>query len=262
VATYTSAYRVLDVATLLPVTAATAALPLLRAQRSKQSLSAFVSQYLELAIVLGLLIAVVLTSAARPTLAALYSDRYDSAAPTLVALAWVAGMTLITNVFSPLAVALNKRRLMLIVSGAALLANLALNLPLIHFLGALGAALATFATEVVVTAPLAWACAREVAVRPRMRPVIAALVATAAWLAAQLFFGQALGQGWLLALELTVVWLAVFGLLAPAWVMAVARSLRMGSQRIQVGGDAAPTPGDAEPTREEPVVVGAGEGHI
>jgi hypothetical protein len=42
----------------------------------------------------------------------------------------------------------------------------------------------------------------------------------------------------------------------------VARSLRMGSQRIQVGGDAAPTPGDAEPTREEPVVVGAGEGHI
>lgn len=262
VATYTSAYRVLDVATLLPVTAATAALPLLSAQRSKQSMNAFVSQYLELAIVLGLLIAVVLTSAARPTLAALYSDRYDSAAPTLVALAWVAGMTLITNVFSPLAVALNKRRLMLIVSGVALLTNIALNLPLIHFLGALGAALATFATEVVVTAPLAWACAREVAIHPRMRPVIAALVATVAWLAAQLFLGQALGQGWLLALELIVVWLAVFGLLAPAWVLAVARSLRMGSQRIQAGDGEAPTSSDDETTREEPVVIGAGEGHV
>ncbi len=260
VATYTSAYRVLDVATLLPVTAATAALPLLSAQRSKQSLSAFVSQYLELAIVLGLLIAVALTSAARPTLAALYSDRYDSADPTLVALAWVAGMTLLTNVFSPLAVALNKRRLMLIVSGVALLVNVALNVLLIHFLGSLGAALATFATEVVVTAPLAWACGREVAMHPRLRPVIAALMATAAWLVTQLLVGQALGQGWLAALALTAVWLVVFGLLAPAWVMDVARTLRTGSQRMRAGATGGAS-GDDEPTHKDPVVVGAGEGH-
>lgn len=260
VATYTSAYRVLDVATLLPVTAATAALPLLSAQRSKRSLSAFVSQYLELALVFGLLIAATLTSAAHPVLAALYGDRYDAAYPTMVALAWVAGMTLITNVYSPLAVALNRRRLLLGASGVALLVNVALNLLLIPYLGALGSALATLATEVVVTAPLAWACSRVVAIRPRMRPVIAALAATAAWLWASIAldqrFGQALGHGWLMTLALLGVWLAVFILIAPVWLLDVARTVRMASQRMGVARGPAPAPSDTAETLAD-VVDGA-----
>ncbi|HET9111143.1 MAG TPA: glycosyltransferase [Ktedonobacterales bacterium] len=257
VATYTSAYRVLDVATLLPVTAATAALPLLSAQRSKRSLSAFVSQYLELALVFGLLIAATLTSAAHPVLAALYGDRYDAAYPTMVALAWVAGMTLITNVFSPLAVALNRRRLLLGASGVALLVNVALNLLLIPYLGALGSALATLATEVVVTAPLAWTCSRSVAIRPRMRPVIAALSATAAWLWALIAldqrFGQTLGHGWLMTLALLVVWLAVFILIAPVWLLDVARTVRMASQRMGAARGPASAPADATETPADAV---------
>ncbi|HEX8995154.1 MAG TPA: glycosyltransferase [Ktedonobacterales bacterium] len=233
VAIYTSAYRVLDVATLLPVTAATAALPLILAQPTRKHLSAFVSQYLELALVAGLFVGVALTASARPILAALYSDRYDAAYPTMVTLAWVGGLTLITNVFSPLAVALERRRLLLYASGAALIANLALNLALIPLLGALGAALATLVTELVVTAPLAWVGARTVHMRPRPRPLIAALLATVVWLALQVYAGAALGYSWLMALAATGVWLLVFAAIAPAWALDIVRTIRMGSARMR-----------------------------
>lgn len=236
VAVYTSAYRVLDVATLLPATAATAALPLMLAQPTRARLGAFVSQYLELALVAGLLVSALLTVAAHPILAALYSDRYDAAYPTLVALAWVAGMTLITNVFTPLAVALERRRLLMIASGVALAANVALNVALIAPLGALGAALATLATELVVTAPLAWVGVRATHMRLRPRPLIAALGATAAWLVALRYFDATLGQGWLLALVTMAVWLVVFAAIAPSWALGIARELRMASKSQPAAG--------------------------
>lgn len=237
VAVYTSAYRVLDVATLLPVTAATAALPLLIAQPTKERLGAFVSQYLELALVAGLFISVTLTAFAHPMLSALYGDRYDNAYPTLVALAWVAGFTLITNVYSPLTVAMNRRLLLMIASGVALVANIALNIGLIPLLGPLGAALATLATEIVVTAPLAWASGRILRVRPHARPVIAALLATSAWLAAWYFLGaqarQYLDSDWLLALAYVGVWLVVFEMVAPTWAWAIVRTARRRSEQMQ-----------------------------
>jgi O-antigen/teichoic acid export membrane protein len=175
---------------------------------------------------------VFLTNIAHPILAALYSDRYDSAYPTMVALAWVAAMTLITNVFSPLAVALNQRRLLLIASGVALVANIALNLVLIPLVGALGAALATLATEVVVTAPLAVVAARSVTIRPRTRPLIAALLATVAWLATLAPLREALGQSWLMVAATTGVWLVTFGVIAPTWVIGLVRTARASGSRL------------------------------
>lgn len=251
VAIYTSAYRVLDVATLLPVTAATAALPLILAQPTRKHLSAFVSQYLELALVAGLFVGAFLTAIARPILAMLYGGRYDSAFPTMVTLAWVGGLTLVTNVFSPLAVALERRRLLLYVSGAALVANIALNLALIPPLGALGAALATLVTELVVTAPLAWASGRVVKIRPRPRALIAALLATAAWLATQVYFDASLGQSWLMALVGTVAWLVVFAAVAPAWALDIVRTIHLGSARLRSRG--AP----ADPVNEPPTEADA-----
>ncbi len=237
VAVYTSAYRVLDVATLLPVTAATAALPLLIAQPTRERLGAFVSQFLELALVIGLFIGVTLTVFAHPILSALYGDRYDNAYPTLVALAWVAGFTLITNVYSPLTVAMNRRRLLMVASGVALVANVALNFVLIPMLGSLGAALATLATEIVVTMPLAWASGRALRVRPHARPVIAALLATSVWLAAWYFFGararQHIDSDWLMALAYVGVWLVVFEMIAPTWAWAVVRTARRRSEQMQ-----------------------------
>lgn len=249
VAVYTSAYRVLDVATLLPATAAIAALPLLVSQPTRERLSAFASQYLELALVAALLVSSLLTVTAQPVLATLYSDRYDAAYPTMVALAWVAGMTLITNVFSPLAVALEQRRLLLYASGVALAANVALNVVLVPILGSLGAALATLATEVVVTAPLAWVGARTIRLRLHVRPLAAALGATVASLLSQWLLGALLGQGWLMAVLAILIWLAVFAALAPTWVMDMALALRLATstapQRAR-GSGVRPTPPDAE----------------
>jgi peptidoglycan biosynthesis protein MviN/MurJ (putative lipid II flippase) len=125
----------------------------------------------------------------------------------------------------------------MIASGVALIANIALNLGLIPKLGPLGAALATLATEIVVTTPFAWACGRALRVRPHARPIIAALLATVVWLATWYFFGaqarQHIDSDWLIALAYVGVWLVVFEMIAPTWAWSIVRTARRRSEQMQ-----------------------------
>src|SRR5262249_61941455 len=78
--------------------------------RTRRQLADFALQYLELAVASGLLIALGLSFFSGPLLTFLYGGHYDAARPTLLVLAWVAPATLVTNVFTPLILALERPR--------------------------------------------------------------------------------------------------------------------------------------------------------
>lgn len=235
VAIYVSAYRILDVVTLLPAAAAAVALPLMTAAQHDGSrhLATFCRQYLELAVACGLLITVLLTVFGAPLLAVLYGGRYNASSPTLGVLAWVAAATLVTNVFMPLMVVLDRRRTVLLATALGLLVNCSLNVALIPHIGAIAAAYATLATEFVVTAPLMVVASRTIHMSLFSRPMLAAVLATGAALGANFGLHVALDVPWAAGLVALAVWGTVLFTLAPRWLMSSIEVLR--SRRSPAG---------------------------
>lgn len=180
VAMYTSAYRVLDVAGLLPISAAGMALPMMAAigREHAPRLREFAQQYLELAVACGLLLAVGLLVYGNEILGLLYGSAYASAGPVLQVLAWVGAATLLTNVFSPLVIALDRRRAMLLATAFGLLVNVALNIVLIPRYGALAAAWTTLLTEGVMIVALATIAVTTLRWRIQLRSLCASAFAT------------------------------------------------------------------------------------
>jgi O-antigen/teichoic acid export membrane protein/glycosyltransferase involved in cell wall biosynthesis/O-antigen ligase len=195
VAKYASTYRILDVLTLLPASLQAATLPQMATlfKRNVGELREFAQQYLEIALVLGSGIGLILSFAATPVLHLLYAGRYDSATPILRVLAWVGATTLVTNVFLSLILTLNKARGLLIACIVGLTVNLTMNSLLIPELGALAAAYATLATEVIVIVTMGVSVVSTLHWRIRL-PRVGAIVALTALFAlgSQLTFVQAL----------------------------------------------------------------------
>jgi glycosyltransferase involved in cell wall biosynthesis/O-antigen/teichoic acid export membrane protein len=250
VAIYASAYRILDVVTLLPVAAAGVALPIMAAHRSSpRHLAAFTRQYLELAVATGLFVAVALTIFRGPLLTFLYGGRYDASEPTLLVLAWVAAATLVTNVFTPLAVALNRQRALLGATVLALAVNVALNVALIPRYGSVAAAYATLITEVVVTTPLIIVAVRSVHLRLVTRPIVAASAATVIALLVSLLGSLLLPDSWIIGVVALVTWLLVTQLIAPRWIPDLVIAVR-----DRRGQPPQPTDQPASPAEPSPVL--------
>lgn len=224
VAIYTSAYRVIDVVSLVPVSAAGVALPLMVSLGSQQRerLQAFAQQYLDIAVVCGLFVALVVTLVGHEVIFLLYGGRYAAAEPVLFVLSWAGAAMFVTNVFNPLAVALDHRRTLLLATLLGLVANVGLNLLLIPHLGPIGPAWATLLTEVVVTAPLAAVSLHSLRWRPDFYTIAAALEATGAALLSTIITRDL--AGWASVAVAIVIWWLMLAVLAPAWVAALVRS--------------------------------------
>ncbi|HEV2238906.1 MAG TPA: glycosyltransferase [Ktedonobacterales bacterium] len=251
VATYTAAYRILDVITLLPGAAAAMALPLMSgiAQRNERHLAVFVTQYLEIAAACGLLIALLVALFGDPLLAFLYAGKYAGSSSTLTILGWVGAATFITNVFAPLAIVLDRQRTFLGVAGAGLAINITLNLALIPHWGPAGAATATLLTEFVIIGPLAWIAWRRLRLRVLTRPLVAV---TAATVVALIIGALAHGAGWSAVPRIGAVllWGALVALLAPRWVLGLLATVR---HRDRLGDSLTrgPVPPTAAPDKGE-----------
>jgi O-antigen/teichoic acid export membrane protein len=219
VATYTAAYRILDVITLLPGAAATMALPLMSniARRKERHLAIFVIQYLEIAAACGLLVGLVIALFGDSLLAFLYAGKYTASGPTLQVLGWVGAATFITNVFAPLAIVLDRQRAFLTVAAVGLVVNVALNLALIPMWGPVGAASATLLTEFVIIVPLAWIAYQRLWLRFLTRPLLAVGLATAAALGVAVPLHAAAG-GTATKAGVVLLWGALVCVLAPRWV--------------------------------------------
>ncbi|MGZ3638988.1 MAG: flippase, partial [Ktedonobacterales bacterium] len=221
VAVYTSAYRILDVITLLPAAAsgiALAEMAKLAKEPDRKYLVKFSQQYLELALVIGSLIAVGLTLTGRVILKLLYQGRYDSSYSALSVLAWAGAVSLVTNVFLPLVNALGRRRVLISASLIALAANVGINLFLIPTLGALGAAVATLCTELIVTACYAYVTIRDLQWRLQWRVILSAALATVVALGAEQIFTSLAVPGWLVVVVSLSLWVAVLAVLVPRWI--------------------------------------------
>jgi O-antigen/teichoic acid export membrane protein/glycosyltransferase involved in cell wall biosynthesis len=174
VAIYTSAYRFLDVLTLLPASLQAVSLPQMSAlyKQGIRGLAIYAQNYLDLAVIGGPTLGLVLSASAPYALHLLYGGRYDVAAPTLQVLAWAGAATLVTNVFTPLMIAINKSRAMILVTLVGLAVNLGLNLLLIPHLGPLGSAYATLATEFAVIGVMSPICVWTLRWRMRFEVII------------------------------------------------------------------------------------------
>lgn len=130
--------------------------------------------------VMGPAVALALSGLAVPILRILYGAEYEAAAPLLVLLAWSAAANWL---YAPLAVALQARQCegwwLRSVTGA-LLVNGAGNLWLIPRWGAMGAAVATLASEIVLVALAAGLLAWRLRIFPSWRVTAGGLAATAA----------------------------------------------------------------------------------
>jgi glycosyltransferase involved in cell wall biosynthesis/O-antigen/teichoic acid export membrane protein/O-antigen ligase len=225
VAIYTSAYRILDLVSLLPVAAAGVALPIMVSIGLRQSsnLRAFAQQYLELAVVAGMLAALTLTLLTEPILAVLYGGRYAASGPVLRVLAWAGAAMFVTNVFVPLVVALDRRRTILFATALGLVTNVGLNVVLIPRFGPAGAAGATAVTELIVTLPLAWVSVRALRWRVDGYTMLAAFEATIiALFTPSVIHGM---PAWLTDMLALGVWGLLLLALAPGWSFGLIRSL-------------------------------------
>jgi O-antigen/teichoic acid export membrane protein/glycosyltransferase involved in cell wall biosynthesis len=246
VAIYTSAYRILDIVTLLPASMAGVALPLMAGIDQRHRLREFAQDYLEIATALGLLAALVLTFGGNLLLNVLYAGRYGASWPVLEVLAWAGAATFVTNVFSPLVVVLDRRRAFLTATAVGLVVNVGLNFLLIPRLGVVGPAYATLATELVVTTLLAWAALRTLHWRLRVRHLALIALATAATLlAAPALRAWGLAQ-WQAAAGALAVWALVLLPTILRWrtSMAKVQSLRSRSLSGRERNSAAPLAGD------------------
>jgi O-antigen/teichoic acid export membrane protein/glycosyltransferase involved in cell wall biosynthesis len=218
VAIYTSAYRFLDVLTLLPASMQAVALPQMSAlyKRSVKSLTIYSQNYLDLAVIGGPTLGLILSASARPALHLLYGGRYDVATPTLQVLAWAGAATLVTNVFVPLMITINKSRAMVAVTLIGLAVNLGLNLLLIPRFGPLGSAYATLATEIAVIVAMSTISLSTLRWRVRIEVIVGIAIAIVAvqWVQSRPEFA---GEPWLLSLLLL---LALWGVLIAIIVFA------------------------------------------
>lgn len=235
VAVYTAAYRILDVFTLVPGAAAAMAVPIMSAigLQHRRQLAAFATQYLELAVACGLFVGVGVTLFAGPLLHFLYAGRYDASAPTLIVLGWVAAATLVTTVFAPITIALERQRALLVATAIGLAANLGLNAVLIPGWGALGAAYATLVTEFAVSLPLIGLARRSTHMRLVTRPILASVAATLAALAAYLLVPPATWSEWPARLVILAVWALVLIGMAPRWAVGLVASSWKTTARFQ-----------------------------
>lgn len=181
VAIYTSAYRFLDVLTLLPASLQAVSLPQMSAlyKQGVKGLTLYSQNYLDLAVIGGPTLGLVLSNSALFALHLFYGGRYDAATPTLQVLAWAGAATLVTNVFVPLMIAINRSRSMILVTLIGLAVNLSLNVLLIPILGPLGSAYATLATEIAVIVATLLICMKALQWRPQLHVVVGVSVAIA-----------------------------------------------------------------------------------
>jgi O-antigen/teichoic acid export membrane protein len=144
-----------------------------------KGLTFYAQNYLELALIVGPTLGLILSSAAGPALHLVYGGLYDAATPTLQVLAWAGAVTLVTNVFVPLMIAINKSRSLILVTMIGLSVNVGLNLLLIPRLGPLGSAYATLATEFAVIGAMAPICIWTLGWRIRFEVAIGVGIAIA-----------------------------------------------------------------------------------
>lgn len=180
VAKYTSAYRFLDGLTLLPASLQAIALPQISAlmKRGTREVVDYSQRFLDMAIMLGCVLALLLSFAAPYLLQILYAGRYGDATEVLRVLAWAGAATLVTNVFVPIIIVLGRTRSMLAVSAIGLVVNLSINILFIPRFGALAAAYATLATEIAVIVSYGFISIHALRWRLELRVIIGALVAT------------------------------------------------------------------------------------
>ncbi len=157
-------------------------------------------------------------------------------------LAWVAAATLVTNVFLPLMVVLARQRVVLLATAIGLGVNVVLNLVLIPHLGAIGAAYATLATEIAVTAPLVAVTITTIHVRLYSRPMIAAILATGAALLTYFAAPSVIAIHWAVGVLALLVWGLVLFVVAPGWIAG-----QIAAVRFRQSGGLAPALAPAEP---------------
>lgn len=149
---YGVAYRFFD--SFLFVSHGLAAVVLPRVARMRSSRRSAHNFQLTLALTLAFYIPLAIGSvpAGRWVIRGLFSERFTPAADALPWLLWAAALYSIAYLARVSAIGLGGRTQLLLVAGGALALNIVLNLALIPSRGAVGAAMATFATEVLEAA--------------------------------------------------------------------------------------------------------------
>lgn len=144
---YTAAYRLLDLATLLPQSLCQALYPRVAGDRAGESRWRPVA--LASLLLLTAPVALAVTIAARPLLRLLYRPDFVAAAPALVPLIWTAVPWAWARYHACLLVANDRQNADLAINAAMLAVNAALNLALIPSRGMQGAAQVTLATALL-----------------------------------------------------------------------------------------------------------------
>jgi O-antigen/teichoic acid export membrane protein len=180
---YSVAYKAPNLLTYLGSTVAGPLFPLMAQTGATENPVAFQRAVRALG-VMGPAVALALSGLAAPILGLLYGAEYEAAAPLLVLLAWSAAANWL---YAPIAVALQARRCegwWLAGLIAALAVNAAGNLWMIPRWGALGAAAATLASELVLVAIGTGLLAARLRILPAWRGTAGGLAATVAGCAA------------------------------------------------------------------------------
>jgi O-antigen/teichoic acid export membrane protein len=176
---YSVAYKAPNLLTYVGSTVVGPLFPLM-AQTGKTENPVAFQRAVRFLAVMGPAVALALSGLAVPILRILYGAEYDAAAPLLVPLAWSAAANWL---YAPLAVALQARGCegwWLRGLAGALLVNAAGNLWMIPRWGAMGAAMTTLASELVLVAIGAALLAWKLRIFPSWRVTVGGLVATAA----------------------------------------------------------------------------------
>jgi len=141
---YTAAYRLLDLAILLPQSLCQSLLPVMAANGAAAGAAA--NSYRSWLAALTVPVAAVLTVAGAPVLGVLYGERFRLAAPVLAVLIWAAAPYAWNRYRACVLVARDRQGADLGINAGLLGLNAALNLSLIPAHGALGAAAVTLST--------------------------------------------------------------------------------------------------------------------
>lgn len=180
VAVYASTYRLLDTALFVSFALGGALLPVMSAARSREQVTAAFSAGVGVATVLYLPFAVVATVEAPAVLRLLFGASYATAGPVLQALALAPLAYAVAYLGNGALTAIVAGRQLLLAAVVGSVLNVALNLVLIPFWGATGAAIATTAAY-AAQALLVVVLLRRASVRLTVaRPVVVALLPAAA----------------------------------------------------------------------------------
>jgi O-antigen/teichoic acid export membrane protein len=152
---YDAAYRFMFLGILIPgaIVSSVYALAAESAASDRARFARLARELLSLCALALPLPVIVLCADPEGLLRLLYGGAYADGAPVLRVLGIGVALTIATGVVGPLLIALGEERVTLRISIAAAVLNVALNLELIPSLHAVGAAIATVATELVVLVP-------------------------------------------------------------------------------------------------------------